>query len=109
MSPPSSKTLPGASHLTFVPGSLAQPYQGGVSHLTLSASAKPSDPWTESPGASLALDTGPWIPQPGRSPPTFPTHTQRQTPAQTDTLVASPEHSYGKAQLTSGGSRRAEP
>lgn len=48
----------------------------------LSAPANPSDPWTESPGASMAIDSGPWMPEASRPPsPHTPTnrHTRRRT------------------------------
>lgn len=51
----------------------------------LSASAKLSDPWTESPGASVAI----WAQNPAG--PLATSHTHRQTPRQT--LVASPMRS----------------
>lgn len=73
----------------------------------LSAPANPSDPWTESPGASMAIESGPWMPEASWPPSPHP-HPHRQTRAQTHWLQAQTEHTYGKAQRSSGGPGKAE-
>lgn len=78
-----------ASHPTFARGSLARPAWVESPFGPVSASAKPSDPWTESPEplglCGLGTLDATTQPVPTPPPPTNP-----ETDTRADTLVASP-------------------